>query len=254
MHFLLPASLLVSIIILISLPASLATFLDLTGEYTIYLYLFSACVSGLVFYLLYINFIRVLRQKDMRNEISIMDIEAENRNLKSQLDLLENLVSRDSLTGIWNKGYCLNRLQEELQRVQRGSGTFSVLMVDLDHFKRINDNLGHLVGDEYLKALANLLHNNTRFSDIVCRYGGDEFFMILPDATLKGAIIVAEKLRHNGAQLELNPEYPLLFSIGICSNCEQYSSIEDIINSADMALYQAKKAGRNLVMAAPVSD
>lgn len=251
MKFLLPANLFSSLIIFLSLPVFISNLLKLTGEY-IYLYFFSACVSGFFFYLLYIKNIAYLKQKDMQHRLNFMETEAEKRALKSQLNLLENLVSKDSLTGIWNKSYCLDRLQEELHRVQRSSGTFSVLMVDLDHFKLINDNLGHLVGDDYLTAMAGVLNNNTRYSDVACRYGGDEFLIILPDTTLKGAVSTAEKLRSNAESIRLDPDYPLSLSVGICSSCEKYSSIEDIINSADIALYQAKKGGRNRVFAAPV--
>lgn len=248
MKYILPANLVASLIIFLSLPALLSNPLKMMGENN--LYLFSACVSGLIFYLLYINNIRYIKQKDMQNQLIIMDIEAEKNTLKCQLNLLENLVSRDSLTGIWNKSYCLDRLQEELHRVQRSSGTFSVLMVDLDHFKLINDNLGHLTGDDYLVAMAGVLNSITRYSDVACRYGGDEFLVILPDTALKGAICAAEKLRSYAETIKLNPDYPLSLSVGICSNCEKYISIEDIINCADIALYEAKKAGRNRVVAA----
>lgn len=251
MKLLLPANLVASLIIFLSLPALLSNLLKMKGE-NVYLYIFSACVSSLFFYLLYIKNNNYVKQRDMQNQLAVMEIEAERNTLKSQLNLLENLVLRDSLTGIWNKSYCLDRLQEELHRVQRNSGTFSVLMVDLDHFKHINDNLGHLAGDDYLVAMADVLNSITRYSDVACRYGGDEFLVILPDTTLKGALCVAEKLRSCAESIRLNPDYPLSLSVGICSSCEKYTSIDDIINYADIALYEAKKIGRNRVASAPV--
>lgn len=254
MNFLFLFALITSLMVILSLPFSLAA-IPALQEYSIFcFFVVSAFVSGLIFYFLFLRPFREMRKKELQSQLSLLAIEAEKAKLQSQLDILENLVSRDSLTGIWNKSYCLNRLQEELQRVRRYGGTFSVLMIDLDNFKVINDNLGHLTGDDYLIAVANHINCSTRLSDVNCRFGGDEFLIILPDTTQKGAMVTAEKLRRGAGELQLNPHYPLTLSIGVCSNCEHFNSLEDIINCADMALYNAKKAGRNRVTAASVPN
>lgn len=247
MNLLIFSALLAAILLFLSLPYFLLAWLALPLSSIPFLFGLSASLGLALFYMLYIRPTRNFTQKTLGFNLEIMNLKNEKINLQQQIDILENLISRDSLTGLWNKSFCLDRLQEEHRRSQRSKKAFSILMLDIDHFKNINDNLGHLVGDDYLMALAELLQKNTRLSDVVCRYGGDEFLVILPDTPCQGALAVAEKIIHMAHSVSVNPHFPLSFSIGVCGNCESYEDIETIINKADMALYQAKREGRKRV-------
>ena len=235
------------ILVVLSLPSALKAWFNLSSSFFPVLFIASLFLGYLLYRYLYRHTLICFSQTELKQSLSTMKLELDNKNLQQQLEILDNLVARDSQTGLWNKGYCLDRLQEELKRAQRYHGHFSVFMLDLDNFKNINDNLGHLVGDKYLDTLAELMEANTRLSDFVCRYGGDEFFIILPDTVGEKTALTAEKLCKLASEIQLSPSYPLSISIGVCDHCENYDSIEEIIVAADVALYRAKNAGRNQV-------
>ena len=109
--------------------------------------------------------------------------------------MLSELAVTDDLMQVNNRRYLMSRLEEELQRIRRYHYPLSVIIIDIDHFKHINDEYGHPMGDFVLKELANLLKNNTRSVDIICRYGGDEVVIVLPHAAYQQAYTVAERLR-----------------------------------------------------------
>ena len=157
----------------------------------------------------------------------------------------------DKVLQVYNKHYFLTRLDEEIARCERNAGTFSLILLDADHFKLFNDNHGHLAGDAALLQLTTLIRKNIRKVDVPCRYGGEEFTVILPDADIRQALVVAEHIRSLVAKKPVeyaNNSIPLTVSIGIAqyhSDPAQAASGETLIAHADNALYQAKQDGRN---------
>ena len=157
---------------------------------------------------------------------------------------LEKLTVTDTLTGIGNRRYFHQKLQEEIVRAKRSDNTFSVIMFDIDHFKDVNDKYGHDVGDEVLKEYTKLIASFLRETDIFCRIGGEEFMIILPNAIKEDALMIAEKFR---SEVETCAKVvPITMSFGVT----QYIKGEDtefIFKRVDNALYKAKKDGRNVV-------
>jgi len=164
----------------------------------------------------------------------------------------------DVLTGIWNRRYFEERYPAELQRARRYRRSLAVLMIDIDCFKSYNDTHGHLAGDQALQAVAQLLKNNLRTSDILCRYGGEEFVVLLPESDLEHALLAAEKLRRAVAAelLPINRSQTggrLTISIGVSACPENGEGEMELLHQADRALYTAKKGGRNRVMGTEVT-
>ena len=170
---------------------------------------------------------------------------------------LEQQAGTDTLTGLANRRVFAERLGVEYRRALRYGRPLSVLMVDLDHFKQINDRHGHPCGDRVLSEVAALVRSNVRESDLVARYGGEEFVVMLPEAQLSEALVVAEKLRAAVAALLVEDErasVQLTTSIGVAARpASAPRDEEDLIRLADEALYRAKAAGRDRVVAAPAS-
>jgi diguanylate cyclase (GGDEF)-like protein len=162
------------------------------------------------------------------------------------------LATIDSLTGLHLRDYFFRRFEEEYTRVKRYAGAFSILMLDLDGFKEINDRHGHLAGDRYLRALGAAVRIRMRGADLACRYGGDEFCILLPETDLAGARPIAERLRQALARLVVDVEEASLrttVSIGIASYPQHDTGeIKGLLLRADQALYQAKRAGRDRVV------
>ena len=165
---------------------------------------------------------------------------------------LEELSTRDSLTNVYNRRYAYRLLEYEFNRSKRYKTPLSCLLIDADHFKKINDRHGHQFGDKVLVYFASLLQKMTRTTDIVSRVGGEEFLVILPDIDMKGAAGFAERLRETISKQKI--EYKeenicvvLTISIGTSSFTENTANITELINQADIALYKAKRLGRNRV-------
>lgn len=154
---------------------------------------------------------------------------------------------RDALTGCCNKAYGLEALQGELRRARRTSRPLSVLMFDIDHFKTINDEFGHLSGDAVLAEVGTQLTQVLRSTDVQCRYGGDEFLMILPDTPALGAQQVAEGLRRAIARVQTSGNTPISItaSVGVTTAMPGELDVNAVVARADAALYSAKRAGRN---------
>ncbi len=161
---------------------------------------------------------------------------------------------RDSLTGLFNRRYLTDALERELHRSDRRNEAVSVLIIDVDHFKHFNDNFGHSAGDMILRHLAEVLNNNTRREDVVARFGGEEFVVMLPGTQLTQAGVCAENLRQVASRMSILYEGRILpqltVSIGLSSYPSDGRDINTLINTADGALYRAKRAGRNRVFAA----
>ncbi len=174
-------------------------------------------------------------------------------NLKLRRKLREQ-ATRDPLTGLFNRRYLLDTLPRELHRALRLKAPLSIAMLDLDLFKRINDTFGHDAGDLVLRESGRVLMENVRKSDIACRYGGEEFVLVLPDSPLEDARHRIEQLRILLETLEIRHEGQLLGTMtvsgGIAAAPEHAANTEELLRAADAALYAAKRAGRNCIVIA----
>ena len=180
---------------------------------------------------------------------SRQDLDAVNETLRQQNEELERLSASDSLTGLSNRRILTQRLSEELLRSQRQSHSFTVLMLDVDHFKKYNDAYGHPAGDEVLKKVANILRNCTRAGDCTARYGGEEFAVLLSGKSADTALQLAERIRTRVAAEEFVGG-KVTISGGIAEFPHHGHTAEAVISSADEALYEAKRQGRNRVVCA----
>jgi diguanylate cyclase (GGDEF)-like protein len=165
---------------------------------------------------------------------------------------------RDGLTGCFTRAHGMEVLEGNLRRAARTGLPVSILMIDLDGFKRINDRYGHMPGDAVLSTVADQLHRMLRQSDVRCRLGGDEFLVILPDTPVEDALKVAESVRHAIAAIEIPSSrgpIALTASIGVAVSGGGMPRIDapGFIDRADVALYRAKEEGRNTVQACSAS-
>ena len=166
-----------------------------------------------------------------------------------QTELREQAI-RDPLTGLFNRRYMNESMGREIMRAERENEQLSFIISDIDHFKMINDTYGHQVGDKFLVEVASLIKNNTRGSDIACRYGGEEFLLVLPDAAMASAAKCAEEIRKKFAKIIVyheGKELKLTASFGVATYPEHGKKAEEIILKADKAMYKSKQDGRNQV-------
>ncbi|MGH6970324.1 MAG: PleD family two-component system response regulator [Caulobacteraceae bacterium] len=174
--------------------------------------------------------------------------------LRNNLDHSLELAVTDQLTGLHNRRYMTGQLGALVTRAARGGDPVSALMIDLDHFKKINDGFGHDIGDEVLREFAVRLASNVRAIDLPCRYGGEEFVVIMPDTRLQDAGRIAERIRTHvaGSPFRLSgggEPLNVTISIGVASTAGVEDTAEALLKRADEALYAAKSAGRNTVIA-----
>lgn len=170
--------------------------------------------------------------------------------LAQHAEMLERLASIDGMTGLYNRRHFLALAEVEWARFGRYARPLALLMIDIDLFKSVNDRYGHDVGDEVIKAVAGVLKNKKRASDIAGRLGGEEFALLLPEATLDSACIAAERLRRLLADHAVVVEgirVPVTISIGASNANAKMRGIDELIKQADVALYDAKRSGRNRV-------
>ena len=164
------------------------------------------------------------------------------------------LSQSDSLTGLYNRGQLFPRLEQEVQRTRRSGRGFCVLMIDLDGLKAINDSMGHLRGDEVLRAVGRVITGSIRGVDAAYRYGGDEFLILLPETEFVGAYVVAEKIREGVEEIGASfgsEDASTSVSIGLVSHPEDGWSTEELMIAADRAMYQAKSLGKNQISGNP---
>lgn len=162
----------------------------------------------------------------------------------------KELSNRDDLTGLYNRRYFFDRYEKEVERAKRYNRIFSLILMDLDHFKIYNDTNGHLAGDRALRAVADALKDNVRKVDILARYGGEEFVVILPETDKESAALVAEKLRASVEKLRLGADAthgPLTMTLGVSSFPLDSTDAIELLEMADKALYYGKAKGRNRV-------
>jgi diguanylate cyclase (GGDEF)-like protein len=186
-----------------------------------------------------------------KEELSKLSAEMVNTLLaqKNEIKMLKQQVVRDSMTHLSNHQHFLDLLSQEVSRSERYKHPLSLIMADIDLFKTINDNFGHLAGDRVIKTVAVTLQQEIRDSDHVARYGGEEFAIILPDTQIQDAYIAAERIREAIESLRIKHEDNLIqftMSFGMASfQIEEGTASDELIKRADRALYQAKKQGRN---------
>ncbi len=172
------------------------------------------------------------------------------RELQALQEKLRDLSIHDALTGVYNRRYLDDMLSRELIAAKRADYPVSVIMADLDHFKAINDRYGHLAGDEVLRVLGDLMNSHVRGSDISCRYGGEEFLLVLPHLTQNLAIERAEALRGALAVAQIpwdGSSIAVTASFGVATFPQNGATADELAAAADRAMYAAKRAGRNRV-------
>ena len=179
----------------------------------------------------------LLRVKEMHDRVLSMQKE------------LERLVVSDPLTGLYNRRYLVDRVGQEMDRVDRYGGTLAFAMIDLDGFKCVNDRHGHVVGDRLLRAVASEITRSLRTPDVAARYGGDEFAVILPQTQPEGALRVCERIHGALQRLTVTAgeeQVSITASLGVADYpSNDIACAEDLISAADEALYGAKRAGKN---------
>ena len=194
----------------------------------------------------------VLWHKNVRYVLLQRELSARNQELTRQQEELVWLAKRDALTGLFNRGEFLRLAEAELLRSLRHGTDMSAIMVDLDHFKKINDRYGHPAGDAVLKHTANCLLGAVRVTDVVARLGGEEFVVLLPQTRLDAAVQLAEKLlrtlQQSPAPVTSGLSIPFTASLGVGSlPAGHNSTVQSLYAAADHALYEAKRGGRNRV-------
>lgn len=202
-------------------------------------------------------------RRSMRLHEARLQVRSSEQALQRQLTEIQSLhgmlreqANRDGLTGLYNRRYLDTTIERELARCVREGQPAALLLIDIDHFKQINDVHGHQVGDDILRHTAGLLNERLRSSDIVCRYGGEEFLLWLPNAGMATAWEIAEELRQRYASspwLVDGQPVAATLSIGVAAYPDHAQQADRLIAMADRALYQAKREGRNRVCAAPAS-
>lgn len=178
----------------------------------------------------------------------VTDTSIYQQQLKTLTQELREVSNRDGLTKLFNRRYIEETLSREFSRARRHAHPLAVILTDIDHFKQVNDIHGHLAGDEVLRVISQRLQDSLRDTDILGRYGGEEFLIVLPETGCEGGKVLAERLRRaieaepvdvNGTSLQIN------ISLGISELREDCQKYEQLISESDHALYQSKDAGRN---------
>jgi len=202
----------------------------------------------------FIGWAIILEDISQRKQVEV-DLENANQRLRSQLEDIHQLqiqlkeqVNRDSLTGVFNRRYLDQTLAREIAHAARSGYPLSLIMMDVDRFKSINDRFGHKMGDQVISAIGKLLQQQTRESDCVGRYGGDEFLLVMPEMPRECAFERAELWREGIKAMALQSGDEIVqvtISIGIATFPQDGSRVDDLVKAADDAMYQAKESGRD---------
>lgn len=194
----------------------------------------------------------ILKITELNNEMAGMtrDLHRKNRELEKANVFITNMMNTDYLTGVANRRFCMEALNRAISAARRHEMVLAIVMADLDHFKRVNDNYGHDTGDEVLKCFANVLRSCSRLEDVVARFGGEEFVIVQPHNDRIGSAAYAERVRHIFQEMcfEKIPDH-LTASFGV-AQFEKGDTSDSLIKKADDALYRAKSQGRNRVVTA----
>lgn len=177
-------------------------------------------------------------------ETIFLELKANEEKLIQQYEICQVKMNIDGLTDLYNHRYIYEQVESEIKRCDRFNSVFSIILFDIDRFKLVNDQHGHLIGDEILKEVAQIIKNNTGKTDVVGRYGGEEFLVVLPQTNLEAAFNIAEKIRLDIEQTKFTKD----ISITISGGLSQYNgdTANNMIAIADNNLYKAKNGGRNL--------
>jgi diguanylate cyclase (GGDEF)-like protein len=194
------------------------------------------------------------RESELQSLESVADICANSIQNAHYVERVKQLAYLDGLTGIFNRRFFELRIMEEIERARRYGTGMAVVMADIDQFKRLNDEFGHLLGDEVLRQVSSLLHQQLRKIDVVCRYGGEEFAILLTQTTEQQAAAITEKLRRSveGYQFPGVPR-TVTISAGVAAFPAHGTTRDEIVRAADNGLYAAKQAGRNRVCLAELA-
>jgi two-component system, cell cycle response regulator len=188
----------------------------------------------------------------MGKPFQVEELAARVHSILNRLEIHQYLILRDELTQVYNRRYLEQRLPEEVAKAKRIGSIFSIAMIDIDFFKQINDEYGHATGDDVLQSFVELMNKSLRTSDVICRYGGDEFIVIFTDTPKAVANQVLERLRDEVAKrpvmlIKDKVSINITVSIGVAGFDEDGTSVDELILSADSALYNSKALGRNMV-------
>jgi diguanylate cyclase (GGDEF)-like protein len=188
---------------------------------------------------------RLLEELESKN----YELETEIRKVRNEL---EDMTIRDELTGLHNYRYLMNLLEREISRSVRYKHPLTLAMIDLDDFKMLNDTYGHSAGNEALKAIARIFTSSTRAADSVCRFGGEEFAIVLPVTTPQQAEPILKRMCQKIRQqnIPVDPSHSLTISIGVAACPRDAQTVDDLIRLADKALYSAKEEGKDRVVLA----
>ena len=191
-----------------------------------------------------------VKELEERNALLARLVERRTAELHTALEEIKTFAAIDALTGTLNRFTVEERLVAELARCERHGRRFALIMLDIDQFKAVNDSLGHVEGDRLLRTLARLVIERVRKSDVVGRWGGEEFLVICPETSLGNAARLAEDIRRSVASFDFGLGRPCTVSQGVTVSVAD-DSVESIVARADQAMYAAKRAGRNTVSLAP---
>ena len=195
---------------------------------------------------------RDARAQDLEDRV--IGLQRENLDLIVKNQVLSEVSARDALTGLYNRWYAMEKIDSEMNRALRHGSPVSLLMLDIDYFKRVNDEYGHPAGDEVLKCVGKVLRESCRVYDVPARYGGEEFCIILPETRIGNTLVVADRIQSRLAAWPVpvaeQQEITVTASIGIAAHDvadDAVLSATSLIDRADRALYSAKHRGRNRV-------
>ena len=235
----------------LSAPNSFKLFVECASRMSIPLISFGQTLGVLM---LHSDQRNAFRESEMQSLESVADICASSIQNAHYVERIRQLSYLDGLTGIFNRRFFELRIMQEIERARRSGAGMAIIMADIDQFKRLNDEFGHLLGDEVLRQVSSLFHQQLRKIDVVCRYGGEEFALLLTQTNAQHAMGVAEKLRKLVESWQF-PGVPraVTLSAGVAAFPDHGGGREELIHAADTGLYAAKQAGRNQVCLAQLA-